>query len=418
MLCRFPFCVFESWIETGATDSFEIFPIVSDGAWKYRIHLGKPRKWFITQKWDVFLFRGKLLMSVSRTALLCFAVLVCATWADPALGELKRERVFGPETPGGKYKHPASIAELANGDLYIAYYGGEGEYQGDTAVYGSRRVKGSEKWTMPVKIADTPDRADGNAVIWQEPGGPAWLFYVVRYGDTWSDSVIKYKYSRDNAVTWTDSDLLTFEKGMMVRSQPILLENGDFLLPIYHEKGHDREMVGPESASLFVRFDRKNKTWKFTNHVHSRIGNIQPSVVQLDELHLIAYCRRGGGYGPLADGFIVKTESTDGGFTWTAGEDTKFPNPNAAVDLIKLKNGHLVLIYNDNNQGERNPLTMRVSTDNGKTWPAVRNIVDDPKDEAAYPFIIQTADGRIHGVFTSQRRSVVNHFILDESDIK
>lgn len=24
-----------------------------------------------------------------------------------------------------------------------------------------------------------------------------WLFYVVRYGDTWSDSVIKYKVSSD-----------------------------------------------------------------------------------------------------------------------------------------------------------------------------------------------------------------------------
>ena len=76
------------------------------------------------------------------------------------------------------------------------------------------------------------------------------------------------------------------------------------------------------------------------------------------------------------------------------------------------------MIYNDNNQGERNPLTMRISTDRGKTWSAARNVVDNPKDEAAYPYIIQTADGRIHGVFTSQRRSVVNHFVLDESDIE
>ena len=38
------------------------------------------------------------------------------------------ERVFGPEHPGGRYKHPASIAQLANGDLYLAYYTGSGEY--------------------------------------------------------------------------------------------------------------------------------------------------------------------------------------------------------------------------------------------------------------------------------------------------
>lgn len=334
-----------------------------------------------------------------------------------AQAELKITRVFGPETPGGKYKHPASIGELANGDLYIAYYGGEGEYKGDTAVFGSRRAKGQSTWTEPKKIADTPDRADGNGVIWQEPGGATWLFYVVRYGETWSDSVIKYKYSNDNGQTWTDSEMLSFQKGYMVRSQPIQLRDGDFLLPIYHEVGDDKESVGPDSASLFARYHKKTKEWTFTNEAHSRIGNIQPSVVQLDENNLLAYCRRGGGYGPMADGFIVKIESHDGGNTWGPGVDTEFPNPNAAVDLIRLKNGHLVLVYNNNNQGARNPLTMRVSTDLGKTWSAGRNVFDNPKDEAAYPYIIQTADGRIHGVFTSERRSVVNHFVLDEADI-
>ena len=335
-----------------------------------------------------------------------------------ANAEIQFERVFGPEIPGGIYKHPATIAELGNGDLYIAYYGGEGEYKGDTAVFGSRKPKGSTKWSLPQKIADTPDRADGNGVIWQEPKGATWLFYVVRYGETWSDSLIKYKYSHDYGQTWTDSEMLTFEKGMMVRSQPIQLLNGDFLLPIYHETGNDKEVVGAQSASLFAQYHKKTKDWTFTNKVHSRIGNIQPSVVQLDDNNFLAYCRRGGGYGPMADGFIVKTESHDGGKTFSLGQDTVFPNPNAAVDLIKLKNGHLMMIYNDNNQGDRNPLVVRVSVDQGKTWPVSRKIVDTPDDEQAYPYFVQAADGKIHGVFTSQKRSVVNHFVLDEADIK
>ena len=356
-------------------------------------------------------------MSPRNSPIFVLTIMISMVFTGSSSAELVIKRVFGPETPGGRYKHPASITELSNGDLYIAYYGGEGEYQGDTAVYGSRLAKETSAWTQPKRIADTPDRADGNGVIWQQPGGATWLFYVVRYGETWSDSVIKYKYSKDNAQTWTDSDLLTFEKGMMVRSQPIILTNGDFLLPIYHETGNDKEAVGPESASLFVRFHQKTMSWTFSNHVHSRIGNIQPSVVQLDENHLIAFCRRGGGYGPLPDGFIVKTESHDGGTSWSPGVDTEFPNPNAAVDLIRLKNGHLVMIYNHNNQGARNPLTMRVSKDGGQTWPASRDIINNPQDEAAYPYIIQTADGRIQGVFTSSKRSVVNHFVLDEEDI-
>lgn len=352
----------------------------------------------------------------AKTTRWTIALLLCLS-SRSTFAELSIERVFGPETPGGEYKHPASIEELANGDLYIVYYGGAGEYEGDTAVFGSRRAKGTSTWTPPRRIADTPDRSDGNGVIWQEPGGPVWLFYVVRYGDTWSDSIIKYKLSHDNAHTWTDSDVLTFERGMMVRSQPIQLTGGDILLPIYHETGHDKEVVGQQSASLFARRNKTTGQWSFTNKVHSRLGNIQPSVVACDDQHLLAFCRRGGGYGHMPDGFMVRTESRDGGQTWSAGVDTEYPNPNSAVDLIRLRNGHLVLIYNDSFEGERMPLTMRVSTDSGQTWPHVRNIVNKPGNTAAYPFIIEAADGRIHGVYTSDERTVVNHFVLDEEDI-
>ena len=59
-----------------------------------------------------------------------------------ARAELVIKPVFGPADPGGPYKHPAAIEELANGDLYIVFYGGQGEYEGDTAVYGSRLAKG------------------------------------------------------------------------------------------------------------------------------------------------------------------------------------------------------------------------------------------------------------------------------------
>lgn len=44
------------------------------------------------------------------------------------------DRLFGPEHPA-PYKHPAAITELTNGDLYLVYYGGSGEYATDTAVY-------------------------------------------------------------------------------------------------------------------------------------------------------------------------------------------------------------------------------------------------------------------------------------------
>ena len=242
-----------------------------------------------------------------------------------------------------------------------------------------------------------------------------WLFYVCRFGDTWSTSRIKAKLSHDGAQTWSDSFFVALEEGMMVRSRPLLLADGDYLLPVYHETGHDTELVGSDSTSLFFRFNPQTKKWSETNRIQSKRGNIQPSVAQLSPDHLVAYCRRGGGYGPGTEGFVIRSESRDGGRTWSEGLDTKFPNPNAAVDFLKLQNGHLLLVYN-NSPLERTPLTVAISTDGDKTYPYQRDVADG-KNDYGYPYAIQAKDGKIHLVFTSEHRAVINHYTFDEAAI-
>lgn len=340
-------------------------------------------------------------------------VLAILSWdVAPGLGvrskagdDLHVAPIFGPESPG-PYKHPASIAELSNGDLYVAYYGGSGEYELDTAVYGARKAKGRPDWTKPVVIADTPFHSDGNAVIWQAPDGLAWLFYVVRYGKTWSDSRILAKVSRDEAATWSDSFVLAFEKGMMVRGRPIVLPDGNYMLPIYHETGDDPEFVGPESSSLFLIRDGKTGEWKETNRITSRIGNIQPAVDIVDGKRLVAFCRRGGRYDGRRDGFVVRAESRDGGYTWSQGKDTKFPNPNAAVDFLRLKSGRFLLVFN-NSFDDRWPLTLAISADGTESFPYRRDVTAG-EGSFAYPFAIQAKDGVVHVVFTSNDRTVIN----------
>ncbi|MGI6456490.1 MAG: sialidase family protein [bacterium] len=324
------------------------------------------------------------------------------------------ERVIGPEFPG-EYKHPASITELENGDLYIAYYSGAGEYATDTAVYGMRKKKGEDTWSQPQVIADTPDISEGNPVIWQAPDGLVWLFYVNRYGDTWSTSRVKIKISRDGAHTWSDSFMLTFEQGTMVRGQPIVLNDGDYLLPLYYEAGEDTEMTAPETSSFFMRYNPETKTWKETNRIHSPMGNLQAQVVQITDEYLVCYIRRGGNFEPTDDGYLLRAESHDGGWTWSDARQTEFKNPNSAVDFIKLQNGHLLLVYNDN-MNERTPLTVAISTNNDKTYPYRRNIREGD-NTFAYPYAIQSRDGKIHVVYTTDERTVIMHAVFDESAI-
>jgi predicted neuraminidase len=167
---------------------------------------------------------------------------------------------------------------------------------------------------------------------------------------------------------------------------------------------------------LFLRYAVKQRTWTETGHIHSKKGNIQPAVAAITDDHLVAYCRRAGGYGLDEKGYIIRSESRDGGRTWSEGRDTEFPNPNAAVDFLRLHNGHLLLVYNDS-MTERNPLTAALSVDGDKTYPHRRVIVAGGSRDFAYPYLIQTRDDRIHLIFTSNQRSVINHAVFDERAI-
>ena len=323
-------------------------------------------------------------------------------------------KLFGTETQTGRYKHPSCITELRNGDLYLVYYGGAGEYASGTGVFASRRNKGSETWTAPVLIASDPLRSVGNAVVSEAPDGALWLFYVVRYGRTWSTSRIQAKISRDNGHTWSDSFMVSDREGTMVRNKPIVLTTGEWLLPVYHETGNDTEVVGADSTSRFLVWDADVKTWSERGLIRSTKGNLQPGVVEVAPEHLVAYCRRGGGYGKVSDGWAVRAESHDGGRTWTEGANSQFHNPNSALELLKLRNGHLLMIFNDS-MYQRTPLVAAVSTDGDKTWPHRKVIGGDPKAQYAYPTAVQGADGRIHVVWTGDNRTAIYYTSFDPS---
>ncbi|HCP37204.1 MAG TPA: hypothetical protein DIT98_05135 [Verrucomicrobiales bacterium] len=325
------------------------------------------------------------------------------------------EKVFGPETDTGQYKHPSSFEYLDNGDFFLVYYGGKGEYAWDTAVFGSRKVKGSDSWSAPVAIAQNPFQSMGNPVLWQATDGRVWLFFVVRFGETWSTSRIMAKISDDRCKTWSDAFVVSMEEGTMVRSRPIVVGNGNYLLPIYHETGADTEKTGVDTSSLFLLFDPAKKKWTSSNKVYSRMGNLQPAAVLIEDQHLMAFSRRGGDYEPGDDGYVVRSDSYDGGKSWTQGVETTFPNPNAAVELIRLANGHLLFVYN-NSMDDRSPLTCAVSTDGGTSFPYKLDLMSG-EGSFAYPTALQTPDGLIHVLFTSDERTTIRHATFSEDVI-
>jgi predicted neuraminidase len=224
------------------------------------------------------------------------------------------------------------------------------------------------------------------------------------------------KLSDDGGENWPDAALMLPGNGWMVRSKPIALQSGDFLLPVYEEVGAERERVSADTSSLFLRFDATGKSWSPTAKLRSKYGNLQPSVVEFAPGRLLAYARRGGSYdGRERDGWLLALRSIDDGRTWTVTPDRRFPNPNSAAELIRLQSGRLLLLFN-NSLSQRTPLSAALSNDGGATWPWRLDLASGP-GAFAYPAATQDRGGLIHVIYTSDDRTTLRLATFRESDL-
>jgi hypothetical protein len=127
-------------------------------------------------------------------------------------------------------------------------------------------------------------------------------------------------------------------------------------------------------------------------------GLIQPTVIPLGGPHLRFYARSTGNIGR-----ICVSDSNDEGRTWTVPRPLNVPNPNSGIDLVALRDGRIVLIYNDTTNG-RTPLNLAVSRD-GEHFTNFRTLESEP-GEYSYPAIIQAKDGGLLATYTWQRKRI------------
>jgi predicted neuraminidase len=193
--------------------------------------------------------------------------------------------------------------------------------------------------------------------------------------------------------------------GWQTKNKAVLLEGGRLIVPLYSDGF---------GFSLMAITDDGGEMWQFSEPLVAA-GDIQPSIARKSDGTLVAYMRDSG---PPPKRLHVST-SSDRGMTWSPVRDSELPNPGSGADIVTLRNGHWVLAYNDTEQG-RHSLAISLSTDEGKTWSRTRHLEHydpDAGPTAAYPSIIQAADGSLHVVY-SYRRDVgqtIKHVRFTES---
>lgn len=293
--------------------------------------------------------------------------------------------------------HAPTITAFPDGELLAAWYSYNGPHELDgAAIYTARRLPGSETWEPPTLHIDRP-AADGNPVLYSE-GDSVWLFQAVVSGTGWSTAHIEVQRSSNRGATWLSPELIVGPLGANVRFPPIRTRDSELLLPAYND------LV--LQALFFVSPNGQDWTLRATVATAPPHECLQPSVVTLSDGRLLAVLRNRG------QEWLWVTSSADDGRTWATPADSGFPNPGSAAALLRLANGHLVLVYNDSPSARR-PLSTTVSADDGATWYPPRLLVDGP-GSYAYPAAIQTPDGLIHIVYSDDRQRI-GHIALNEA---
>lgn len=302
--------------------------------------------------------------------------------------------------------HVASLETAPNGDLLYSFYAGKNEGADDVATYMSRMRRGTSTWTEPKVIFDEPGEPDGNAVLWAD-GKDTYMFFNTIRGSVWADSDTRMIRSHDSGRTWTGPKWIRKEWGWLVGTKPLKMSNGQTLLPIYSETdwtvGWYRPSDGYTTWTPLPGAD--DSAWPSSPN-----GSIQPTTVELEPGHLMAYLR-------TRDGWIYRTDSFDYGRSWTTASRTSLPNNNSRIALLKLRDGHLVLALNPTSDTtDRSTLQLLLSSDNGRSWGHARTIESEAGAEFSYPYLTETRDGMIQLGYT-HRRASMRHVVLNEAFI-
>jgi predicted neuraminidase len=305
--------------------------------------------------------------------------------------------------------HSSAICALPSGDLLAVWYGGSREGAGDVALFTSRLPAGSSSWTTPILAMDramAEDELDrmikkvGNAVIFPDGTGSLWMIYVTVSLGGWSGSTLNVKTSQDEGRTWGASQRLTinpfFNLSSLVRNKPIYTSDGRIGLPVYHEMA----FKFPQMLWLTPGPNGTVQDYRMRN-LCSEIGLIQPALVPLDGDRVLMVLRdRAGGRR------LYTAVSEDSGWTWSDAAPTTLPNPDAAIDALRLRDGRILLAYNDSER-RREILRLAISADQGRTWRSGAILEHGEElQEYSYPNLVEDQHGVIHITYTWHRERI------------
>src|SRR5262245_3337254 len=377
-------------------------------------------------------------MRFALTVFLAIAGLAVVPGAEP---QYSAELLFPQES---WHNHSSSIVELPNQDLLVGRRPGSGERTADDVLIRAARWSRSKRaWSASFTLADTPGFPETNPVLYVDRRDRLFFFWPLIIAHRWETALMKYRVSTnyqqaEGPPVWSFQDNIVLvpkniaaktkafveaaktgnpqlaeagsrlieraedeyfsRMGWFTRTHPLELPSGRMLVPMYSD-GY--------SFGIMAMSDDGGVTWKGSEPIVGA-GGVQPSVVRKNDGTLVAYLRDNG---PAPKRALI-SESTDDGESWTIARDTDILNPGSSLEVVRLRNGHWIMVYNDLERS-RSSLVAAISEDEGNTWPVRRHLEGRPEvetpDQYHYPSVMQARDDAIHvtySYFTASGKSI------------
>jgi sialidase-1 len=293
-----------------------------------------------------------------------------------------RMALFAEGMLGRGYRIPSllPVRDRAGREILLAFAESRADAMldwGDIDLVMRRSADGGRTWSDIRVLVDAGNRTAGNPCpVFDRVTGTVWLPYCV------DNKRVFMMSSRDSGLTWSRPVEITGQIGLVTKCKDtplcmeyctgpgkgIQLKSGRLIIPSF--------FIGPSRArgAHVVYSDDHGATWR--RGADLKAGE-EPQAIETRDGILYLNCR----YKRGESRYIGL--SRDGGLTWYAAyRQTDLPEAETQASLVRfsgMADGKKSrILFSNPNFFSRGHMTLRMSYDEGRTWPVGREIYSGP----------------------------------------